>query len=74
MATPRFTISSVESCVRSCVLPSMVEDDRPARRPHHAHDALHERALAVAVGAEQRDGLPLRNGRCETPCSARTAP
>src|SRR5262249_49975476 len=26
-------------------------------RPHQPHDALHERALAVAVGAEQDNGL-----------------
>src|SRR6202041_8943 len=30
-------------------------------RPHQAHDALHQRALAIAVGAEQRDGLAGRN-------------
>ncbi len=29
--------------------------DAPGGRPHHAHDAFHQGALAVAVGAEQRD-------------------
>ena len=32
-------------------------DDRALARPHHAHDAFHQRRLAVAVGAEQHDGL-----------------
>jgi hypothetical protein len=31
--------------------------DPPGARPYDAHDALHERAFAVAVGAEQHDGL-----------------
>ena len=31
--------------------------DRSGARPHHAHDAFHQRRLAVAVGAEQHDGL-----------------
>src|SRR5206468_11766306 len=26
---------------------------------HHAHDALHERALAIAIGAKERHRLPL---------------
>src|SRR5258706_863783 len=35
----------------------------PARpRPHDAHDALHDRALAVAVGAEQGHGLAVVDG------------
>ena len=32
-------------------------DDRAVARPHHAHDAFHQRRLAVAVGAEQHHGL-----------------
>src|SRR5256886_691029 len=36
-----------------------VETDRAARGADHAHDAFHERALAVAVGAEQRHGFAL---------------
>ena len=32
-------------------------DDRSGARPHHAHDTFHQRRLAVAVGAEQHDGL-----------------
>ena len=32
-------------------------DDRPGGRRHDPHDAFHQRALAVAVGAEQYDGL-----------------
>ncbi len=32
-------------------------DDRARARAHDAHDALHQRRLAVAVGAEQRHGL-----------------
>ena len=31
--------------------------DAPGTRAHHAHDAFHERALAVAVGAEQHHRL-----------------
>ena len=32
-------------------------DDRAFARPHYSHDAFHERRLAVAVGAEQHNGL-----------------
>ncbi len=32
-------------------------DDAPGSRPHQPHDALHQGALAVAVGAEERHGL-----------------
>ena len=32
-------------------------DDASGARPHEAHDAFHERALAVAVCAEQNDSL-----------------
>ena len=37
-------------------------DDAPGARPHDPHDAFHERALAVAVGAEQRHGLAVVHG------------
>jgi hypothetical protein len=39
-----------------------LEHDRALRRAHHAHDAFQERALAVAVGAQQGDGFALRHG------------
>ena len=32
-------------------------DDRTCARPHHPHDALHKRRLAVAVGSQQDNGL-----------------
>src|SRR6185295_15041727 len=34
-----------------------LRDDRSGAWPHHAHDAFHQRRLAVAVGAEQYGGL-----------------
>ena len=54
---PRSTIASVERPTRSCRAPSISADDRPGHRPHDAHHAFHDRALAVAVGAEQHHGL-----------------
>ena len=33
---------------------------------HHAHDALHERALAVAIRAEQGNGLAIAHGERDT--------
>ena len=38
-----------------------IGDDRAGSRPQHPHDALHQGALAVAVGAEQRHGLGRRH-------------
>jgi len=35
------------------------QNDRAARGLQQSHDAFHQRALAVAVGAEQRDRLAL---------------
>src|SRR6266850_4936957 len=43
-----------------------IETDRTARRAHHAHDAFHERALAVAVGPQQRDRLTLKDAHGNT--------
>ncbi len=37
-------------------------DDLALARPHHAHHAFHQRALAVAVGAEQHHGLAAGDG------------
>ena len=48
---------------RSCVLPVDLGDDAAGARPHHAHDAFHQRALAVAVGAEQHHGLAAGDGQ-----------
>src|SRR5262249_26363194 len=36
-------------------------DDAAGGGPHHAHHAFHQRALAVAVGAEQRNRLGVRH-------------
>src|SRR5215471_12423287 len=36
-----------------------LEEDFPGVRAHDAHDALEQGALAVAVAAEEDDGLPL---------------
>jgi len=41
--------------------------------PHQAGDAFHQRALAIAVGAKQRDGLAASTWSV-TPRSAFTAP
>src|SRR5574341_181857 len=40
-------------------LPVRFQEDLATRRPDEAHDALDERALAVAVGAEEDHRLPL---------------
>ncbi len=56
-ATPRSTMASGDSLVRSCAVPSIVSVTLPRCGRTRPGDALHQGALAVAVGAEQRDGL-----------------
>jgi hypothetical protein len=40
-------------------LPIELQLNGTASWTHHAHDAFHERALAIAIGAQQGHGLAL---------------
>ena len=62
--------STLMKCIMGMVPPSSGviraivdgERHRPLRRTHHPHHAFQQRALAVAVGAEQGDRLALVHG------------
>ena len=68
-AMPRSTISSVVQPTRSCSTPSISATMRRRSAGTSAHDAFDQRALAVAVGAEQHHGLAGADVRSRRPRS-----